>query len=237
MSEALSRPQPSSGILARNFDPVIQPWEVPGAGLPALRGNQLAPDRLRELFQRPRVWTPEVPDESRRPLPGREKPVPAAVLVPLVVRAHGLHVLFTQRTAHLHDHAGQICFPGGRVDPGDHTRVDTALRETEEEIGISRTYVEVLGTLPDYVTASGYQVTPVIGLTLPGFQIQHDPFEVAEVFEVPLEFLMDPKNHRLHTAALRDGVVRRYYSMPFGDRFIWGATAGMLRNLYHMLRA
>lgn len=237
MSQTLSSSSSAYQSLSRIADPADQPWEVRSDGLPALDASQLTPERLRQLFRHPRPWTPELADESRRPLPGREIPVPAAVLVPLVVRECGLQVMLTQRSAHLHDHAGQICFPGGRADPGDTTLIETALRETEEETGVDRSHIEVLGTLPEYLTATGYRVTPVVGLTAPGFRVMHDPFEVAEVFEVPLEFLMNPQNHRLHTAALKDGVVRRYYSMPFGHRFIWGATAGMLRNLYHLLRA
>lgn len=242
MSEAQTPEAPSSPVLAPKvrrpaFDPVTQPWKIADEGLPALNGGVLDPSHLRLRFKQPPRWTPEVPDESRRPLPGRENPVPAAVLIPLVVREEGLSVMLTQRTAHLHDHAGQICFPGGRAEPTDESLVDTALRETEEETGVERSHVEVLGTLPEYRTGSGFEVTPVVGLTVPEFSLAHDPFEVAEVFEVPLEFLMNPANHRLHTAILVDGIPRRYYSMPFESRFIWGATAGMLRNLYHMLRA
>lgn len=219
------------------FDPANQPWTVESAGLPAIPGAQLTPDALRARFRAPPTWSPEVADENRRVFRGRENLVSAAVLIPLVMRPEGLQVLLTQRTAHLHDHAGQVAFPGGRAEPTDASIIDTALRETEEETGVAREHVNVLGTLPDYLTATGFRVTPVIGLAVPAFTLAHDPFEVAEVFEVPLEFLMDPGNHRLHSATMVDGVPRRYYSMPFGERFIWGATAGMLRNLYHMLRA
>jgi len=183
------------------------------------------------------AWQPENPDERRTPSPDQPNLVSAAVLVPLVMRPEGLQVLLTQRTAHLHDHAGQIAFPGGRAEPDDDGPVGTALRETEEETGLERQYVDILGAMPDYLTSTGFRVTPVVGLAVPEFKLAHDPFEVADVFEVPLEFLMNPANHRLHTATLVDGIPRRYYSIPFGERFIWGATAGMLRNLYHMLRA
>ncbi len=219
------------------FDPANQPWVVEAAGLPALSNAQLTPSALRVRFQAPPVWAPEVADENRRVFRGRENLVSAAVLVPLVMRPQGLQVLLTQRTAHLHDHAGQIAFPGGRAEAGDADIVATALRETEEETGVAREHVDVLGALPEYLTATGFRVTPVVGLAVPEFTLAHDPFEVAEVFEVPLEFLMNPANHRLHSATMVDGVPRRYYSIPFQNRFIWGATAGMLRNLYHMLRA
>jgi len=221
------------------FDPVNQPWVVQSAGLPQLGKNDLTAAALRARFQQPPVWSPETPDESRWALISAQnpKPVAAAVLIPLVMRPQGLQVLLTQRTAHLHDHAGQIAFPGGRAQATDTSLVDTALRETEEETGLAREHIDVLGALPDYLTSTGFRVTPVVGLAVPDFTLAHDPFEVADVFEVPLEFLMNPANHRLHTAVLVDGMPRRYYSIPYQDRFIWGATAGMLRNLYHMLRA
>lgn len=206
-------------------------------GLSAIPADCLTPAALRARFHKPPTWAPEVADESRRPFPGRESLVAAAVLVPLIMRAAGVNVMLTQRTAHLHDHAGQIAFPGGRASPSDKDLVDTALRETEEETGLTREHIDVLGSMPDYLTSTGFKVTPVIGLAVPDFTLAHDPFEVAEVFEVPLAFLMNPANHRLHTATLVDGVPRRYYSIPYENRFIWGATAGMLRNLYHMLRA
>lgn len=233
MSENAQRTRKSPTI----FDPANQPWVVQSEGLAPVALTHLTPSALRLRFTEPPSWAPEVADESRRPFPGRESLVSAAVLVPLVMRADGVNVLLTQRTAHLHDHAGQIAFPGGRTQPSDTSLVDTALRETEEETGLTREHIDVLGSLPDYLTSTGFKVTPVIGLAEPDFTLAHDPFEVAEVFEVPLAFLMDPANHRLHTATLVDGIPRRYYSIPFENRFIWGATAGMLRNLYHMLRA
>jgi 8-oxo-dGTP pyrophosphatase MutT (NUDIX family) len=158
----------------------------------------------------------------------------AAVLVPIVERAPGPGVLFTQRTAHLNDHAGQVSFPGGRAEAGDRSAVDTALRETYEEIGIERTRVEILGQLPDYITRTGYQVTPVVGFLVPPFDLTPDSFEVAEVFEVPLAFLLDPANHQ-RQAYTRDGVTRQFWAMPYAGHYIWGATAGMLMNLYHCL--
>ena len=160
---------------------------------------------------------------------------PAAVLVP-VVRRNDLTVLFTRRTPHLQDHAGQISFPGGRTEPGDPSLEATALREAQEEIGLARECVELLGRLPEYVTVTGYRVTPVVGLVSPPLDLRPDPFEVAEIFEVPLAFLLDPANH-LRNTVLQEGKRRRYYAMPYREYYIWGATAGMLMNLYGFLRA
>ena len=155
---------------------------------------------------------------------------PAAVLFPIVQRAGGHTVLLTQRTAHLRDHGGQISFPGGRVEAGDPSPVHTALRETEEEIGLTRDHVEILGFLPEYHTGTGFRVTPVVALLTPPFELAPDPFEVAEVFEVPLAFLLDPANHKCHSLHYR-GALRHFLAMPYGDYFIWGATAGMIRSL------
>ena len=160
---------------------------------------------------------------------------PAAVLVPLVARAEGVTVLLTRRTDHLHHHPGQISFPGGRVEAHDASPVMTALRETQEEIGLDAARVELLGALPDYLTGTGFRVTPVVGLVHPPFALCLDAFEVAEAFEVPLAFLLDPANHRRHRLE-HEGRVREYYAMPYGDYFIWGATAGMLMSLYRFLR-
>lgn len=159
---------------------------------------------------------------------------PAAVLFPIVQREGKHTVLLTQRTAHLRDHAGQISFPGGRVEAEDLSPIHTALRETEEEIGLSRERIQVLGFLPEYRTGTGFRVTPVVALVLPPFDIQPDPFEVAEVFEVPLAFLLDPANHQQHSVHYR-GALRQYFAMPYGDYFIWGATAGMIRSLTERL--
>ena len=159
---------------------------------------------------------------------------PAAVLVGLVDHADGLTVLFTQRTAHLAHHPGQVSFPGGHLEPGDGGPKETALRETEEEIGLHRRHVEVIGHLDTYITRTGFVVTPVVGIVDPPFDIHPDPHEVADVFEVPLTFLLDPGNHQRCSAEF-EGVVRYFYAMPYGDRYIWGATAGMLVNLYEIL--
>ncbi len=159
---------------------------------------------------------------------------PAAVLFPIVQRDDGQTVLLTQRTAHLKDHGGQISFPGGRVETEDRTPVHTALRETEEEIGLAREHVEVLGFLPEYRTGTGFRVTPVVALVTPPFDLALDPFEVAEAFEVPLAFLLDPANHKRHSLHYR-GALRHFFAMPYGDYFIWGATAGMIRSLTERL--
>ena len=159
---------------------------------------------------------------------------PAAVLFPIVQRGSGQTVLLTQRTAHLRDHAGQISFPGGRVEADDPSPVHTALRETEEEIGLAREHVEILGFLPEYHTGTGFRVTPVVALLMPPFELAPDPFEVAEVFEVPLAFLLDPANHKRHSLHYR-GALRHFFAMPYGDYFIWGATAGMIRSLSERL--
>jgi 8-oxo-dGTP pyrophosphatase MutT (NUDIX family) len=158
---------------------------------------------------------------------------PAAVLVPVIARPE-LTVLLTERTAHLSTHAGQIAFPGGKVEATDIDAVHTATRETEEEVGISRTLVEPLGFLDGYRTGTGYLVTPVVALVKPDFVLTLDPGEVASVFEVPLAFLMDEINHKRHSRAWR-GRERHYYAMPYGERYIWGATAGMLKNLHERL--
>lgn len=155
---------------------------------------------------------------------------PAAVLFPIVMRAGGQQVLLTQRTAHLRDHPGQISFPGGRVEADDDGPVHTALRETAEEIGLAPDHVEIIGFLPEYRTGTGFRITPVVGLVTPPFELCPDPFEVAEIFEVPLAFLLDPANHQRHSLHHR-GALRHYYAMPYGDYFIWGATAGMIRSL------
>jgi 8-oxo-dGTP pyrophosphatase MutT (NUDIX family) len=160
----------------------------------------------------------------------------AAVLVPLVDRAEGLTVLLTQRTEHLNAHAGQISFPGGRVEDSDADAVAAALRETEEELGLPPSHVEVIGQLDLYVTRTGYSVTPVVGFVNPPFTLNPDPFEVAEAFEVPLAFLIDPANHQRHSRVLR-GAERWFYAMPYGKRYIWGATAGMIVNLSEVLGA
>jgi 8-oxo-dGTP pyrophosphatase MutT (NUDIX family) len=159
----------------------------------------------------------------------------AAVLVPLIEREDGPTVLFTQRTAHLAAHAGQISFPGGALEPGDPDERTTALRETREEVGIRPEQVELLGRLDPYMTRTGYKVTPFVGLVHPPVAIEADPYEVADVFEVPLDFLIDSANLQRHSRELF-GKPRYFYAIPYGDRYIWGATAGMLVNLMEVFR-
>lgn len=160
--------------------------------------------------------------------------MPAAVLVPLVDRPEGLTVLLTQRTDHLVHHGGQISFPGGRVEEHDADPVETALRETEEEIGLERRFVEIIGFLDLYQTVTGFLITPVVSFVTAGFELRPDPFEVAEVFEVPLSFILDPRNHELRSR-LYQGHERHFYVLPYENRYIWGATAAMLVNFARRL--
>jgi 8-oxo-dGTP pyrophosphatase MutT (NUDIX family) len=169
-------------------------------------------------------------------VPRPESYRPAAVLVPLVVRAPGVTVLLTQRTEDMPSHAGQIAFPGGRRQANDADSVATALRETEEEVGLERRLVDVVGAFDQYRTGTGYEITPVVGIVTPGFTTHADPREVADVFEVPLSHFLDESNHRIDSRQWQ-GRERRYYAMPFGERYIWGATAGMLKNLQFILTA
>jgi 8-oxo-dGTP pyrophosphatase MutT (NUDIX family) len=196
----------------------------------------LMPDALRARFASPPDWQPELVTEKKfmdRP------PMHAAVLIPIVMR-QVLTVLLTQRTVHLSTHAGQIAFPGGKLDSTDADAEAAAKREAFEEVGLSSSFVEVLGQLPIYTTGSAFWVTPVVALVHPGFVLQHNAHEVSDVFEVPLSFLMNPANHRHHQVYWQ-GVERQWLSMPYQDglqeRFIWGATAGILRNLYRFLLA
>jgi 8-oxo-dGTP pyrophosphatase MutT (NUDIX family) len=215
-------------------------FDLPPAGISAL-------DRLRHRLQPvpalaglPRDYTAaRMGDFQLNPdfRPTRSGPLmPAAVLVPVVGYGDGERVILTRRTAHLSNHAGQISFPGGRVDQADADVAATALRETEEEIGLDRGHVSVLGTLEPYVTGTGFVVVPVVGLIRPGFSLNLQQHEVAEVFEVPFGFLMDSRNHQRHKGVF-NGVERQWWAMPYQDYYIWGATAGMLRNLHDLLHA
>jgi 8-oxo-dGTP pyrophosphatase MutT (NUDIX family) len=218
------------------FDPELLPVESL-AGEAAVLPETLTAAALRARFAAPPLWLPETMAEHLL-RSGLGAFTPASVLLPLVLRETGLTLLLTQRTAHLTDHGGQISFPGGRAEPHDLSAIDTALRETEEEVGLDRSHVEVLGALPDYRTGTGYLVTPVVALVQPPFSLRADPGEVAEIFEVPLAFLMNGINHQRRSAEFSDGRGRRsFYAMPYERFFIWGATAGMLRNLFHFLRA
>lgn len=167
-------------------------------------------------------------EASKRPLK------PAAVLLLVVNRPGQPTVVFTQRTAHLSAHAGQISLPGGSTDAGDGSPARTALREAHEELGIEPGCVQILGQLPQYCTSTGYAVTPIVGWAEPPLEYKPDPHEVAEVFEVPLSFLLDAANHRYESAFFK-GRMRHYWAMPYGERFIWGATAGMLVTFHRLM--
>lgn len=196
----------------------------------------MLPAALQQRFQAPPVWVPELRAELKcadRVL------IPASVLLAIVMREHPT-VLLTERTARLSTHASQIAFPGGKADDSDADSSATALREAWEEVGLAADFVQVLGTLPTYTTGTSFIITPVVALVRPEFSLQPNAHEVADVFEVPLAFLMNPANHRRHIFEWQ-GVRREWFSMPYMDsvteRFIWGATAGMLRNFYRFLSA
>jgi len=223
---------------------ILNPRAVPVVGndghLPAVDANRLTAAALRQRFATPPPWEPESRGDGFL-FEGRER-VQASVLVPLVERDGGLTVLLTQRTGHLRDHAGQVSFPGGRAEADDESAIATALRETEEEVGLARSHIEVIGVLPEYRTVTYYDVTPVVALVRPAFELALDAHEVADAFEVPLAFVMDPANHRRHRFELAD-YRREFVSMPWPREaggepyFIWGATAAMLRNFYRLLSA
>ncbi len=185
---------------------------------------------IRQRFEQPGTIEPviEIPEIVPATL------TPAAVLIPLVLREDGLQVLLTRRTDHLLNHPGQISFPGGRAEPGEVFPLATALRETEEETGIKPESIEPLGTLPEYCTGTGFRISPVVGVLSPPFTLAPDPFEVAEIFEVPLAFLINPANIERPTMEWK-GKQRRFYAIPYGDYYIWGATAGMLVVLGRLL--
>lgn len=218
----------------------IDPRQVPVCRvdhhLPAVPDSALSAQALRQRFAQARAWQPEI--RSEPPYLDRAR-TPAAVLVAVVAHAQPT-VLLTQRTEHLSTHAGQIAFAGGRVDVGDADARAAALREAYEEIGLPSAAVEVLGELPPYLSGSAYDITPVVGLLPPGLVWQANPQEVSEVFEVPLAWLMNPAHHRLHQLTWQ-GVAREWFSMPYDEagpsRYIWGVTAGILRNFYRYLSA
>lgn len=226
------------------FDPRTVPIDRVDHDLPPVPLQCLQPASIAQRFAQPPAWEPELRREPRfidRP------PAQAAVLVPLVLREGLPSVLLTERASHLRTHSGQIAFPGGRVDAADASVRHAALREAQEEIGLSPEHVQVIGELPVYVTGTAFRVTPVVGLVSPAMVLQPNPGEVADIFEVPLDFLMNPAHHRWH-AFEWEGQLRRWCSMPYlepranpkgqahcVERYIWGATAGMLRNFYRFL--
>ncbi len=193
-------------------------------------GSAFGREWLAERLGRERL-DPQIPALPQFVLPAGRAPIPAAVLVPVVNHPHGPTLMFTQRTSHLYDHAGQISFPGGRVDDTDADREATALREAEEETGLHPSKVDIIGRLPNYDIMTGFRVTPIVGWVEPPYDLQPDPFEVEKVFEVPLDFLLDPANHEEHSREV-NGIIRHYYAILYGEHYIWGATAGMVHMLY-----
>jgi 8-oxo-dGTP pyrophosphatase MutT (NUDIX family) len=221
------------------FDPRTVPISGVDSHLPAVPQQSLGADALRARFAVPPVWSPELREE---PNLSDRSPAQAAVLVALVMRDVPT-VLLTQRTAHMSTHPGQIAFAGGKVDATDASPAAAALREAREEVALDSRYCEVIGQLPTYITGTAFHITPVVALVQPGFTHQANPNEVDTVFEVPLAFAMNPAYHAHHQVQW-NGVQREWFSMHWRgtadapvDRFIWGATAGMLRNLYRFLIA
>lgn len=239
---AHARPDAAARVKSSTLPRIVNPRAIPAIGndahLPLVGADALTAERIRQRLKYADRWAPEIPGDGRL-FDGT--PSPASVLVPLVQRVDGLHVLLTRRSEALRDHAGQVCFPGGRAEPFDVDAAATALRETEEEVGLSRAHIEVIGQLPVYTTITRYVVTPVVALVQPPFTLSLDRTEVDEAFEVPLRFLMTPGHHQRHVFDYEGGQ-RQFLSMPWSapgsaqEYFIWGATAAMLRNLYALLR-
>ena len=222
------------------FDPETQPIVAVSTDLSPLRNESLQLDFIRQAFCRSIAWqvepvfTESFNVDAKAPC---AEIVRAAVCLPLVQRPEGLHVILTRRSPYLSDHGGHIACPGGRIESFDASPVEAALRETWEEIGVSREFIEILGTHPGFLTSTRFSMKPVIAYVMPGFSVHADASEVAEIFEVPLSFLMNPANHMLHRANLPNGGHRNYFSIRWGEYFIWGATAALLRNFYHYLSA
>ena len=205
--------------------------------------NDFAPERFfaraaARLYPEPPPGDGQLGDHALNPgfLPGDIVFRDAAVLIPAIAREPEATILLTQRTPHLRSHAGQIAFPGGKIEPTDAGPLAAALREAKEETGLEPNFVEPLGFIEPYRTATGFLVTPVVGLVRPGYSLQPDPSEVDAVFEVPLGFLLDVANHRIDSRFFR-GAERQFYAMPYQERYIWGATAGIIRTLLRRLSA
>ncbi len=221
------------------FDPQALPG-VPLADAPSLRAASLDLDFIRHTFAQPVPWEvePRYGAGDLAPAVAGMGLRAAAVFMPLVQRASGVHLLFTRRSPHLQVHAGQICFPGGSLEPGDADAAAAAMRETREEIGVAAEFMRAIGRHPDYITRTRYAVTPIIGELRPGFHLRPDAAEVAEVFEVPLSVLLDPQRHRLHRHPAASAPGLHYFSISWRQYFIWGATAALVRNFYrHLLAA
>ncbi|MBF6616168.1 MAG: CoA pyrophosphatase [Candidimonas sp.] len=238
MAETPVPSRPRRIAVPAGFDPQVQPV-VPSKSLPPLSTSSIELDFIRTAFQTPVSWQvePIFSDAFSDDVYRRPDITQAAVFFPLIQRPSGLHVLFTRRASHLYDHAGQICFPGGRIEPSDADAIAAALRETQEEIGVDPEFIQLIGTQPGFLTSTRFTMKPVIGLIRPGFTITPDLTEVADVFEVPLSVLMDTRLHQLHEAQLPGGGHRLYFSINWQTYFIWGATAALIRNFYHYLAA
>ena len=220
-----------------NFDARAVPSEGTDGHLPAVPAAGLTAHSLRQRWAQPPQWQPEISFEHRFT---ERAPAQAAVLVGLVQR-NELMVLLTQRTVHMKNHSGQVAFAGGKSDPEDADAAATAVREAHEEVGVLPSQITVIGNLPTYTTGTAFVITPVVALVAPDYRLAPSVGEVAQVFEVPLAFLMNPANHHRHTVEW-EGIRRDWFSMPYTDaegeqRFIWGATAGMIRNFYRFLSA
>lgn len=245
MSTASSAPAPAPtggtaptgtpGRLPPAFDPRHAPLVGVDVHLPAVPLAWQTEAALRQRFAAAVQWEPEL---RREPRFSDRPPTQAAVLLPLVLREE-LTVLLTERTTHLSTHSGQVAFPGGKRDPEDVDAVATALREAHEEVGLNAAYVQVLGCLPVYATGTGFQVTPVVALVDPAAPLRPNPYEVADIFEVPLRFVLDPVHHERHSYEW-NGMQREWFAMPYQNgarqHYIWGATAGMLRNFYRFMQ-
>ena len=231
-------PVPADTPLSKlpNFDPRAVPVVGIDSHLPAVPQEALTSQALRERFRSPPSWEPEIWSERKF---AERQPARASVLIPLVMRARPM-VLLTERTTHLSTHSGQVAFPGGKRDDTDTDEAHTALREAHEEIGLPPELVEVIGQMPTYTTGTQFIITPVVGLVNPDHKLVLNAFEVADAFEVPLDFLMNPAHHHRHVLKW-EGASREWFSMPYMDgtteRFVWGATAAMLRNFYRFLVA